>query len=203
MPCNAGSKAVKTLLTDFAGDVSKPEYDRRHNGHVYSVTEKVLGIVREGDACRYVLEGDEGSSEAVRIKAFVCFDSKKRNDEEQELKSALIDKMKELEGKKFRDPEKQFADATGWISKYLEYEVKEDGSVHVEYKNNAMTFFRNRAGMFVMIASGDTDWETVMTSYDVRDSVEKAFDMYKTEMDGKRGRTGPRCGRGAGSSSSS
>ena len=29
-----------------------------------------------------------------------------------------------------------------------------------------------------------------MTSYDVRDWVEKAFDVYKNDFDGKRNRTG-------------
>lgn len=43
--------------------------------------------------------------------------------------------------------------------------------------------------MFVMIAP-NMDWETVMTSYDARNNVEMAFDIFKSEPDGKRGRTG-------------
>ncbi len=34
------------------------------------------------------------------------------------------------------------------------------------------------------------DWETVMTSYDARNNVEMAFDIFKSEPDGRRGRTG-------------
>jgi hypothetical protein len=59
----------------------------------------------------------------------------------------------------------------------------------VGYKNNAMTFFRNRAGMFVMLAA-TADRETAMTAYDARNNVEMAFDIFKNELDGKRGRTG-------------
>ena len=41
------------------------------------------------------------------------------------------------------------------------------------------------------------DWETVMTSYDARNNVEMAFDIFKSELDGRRGRTGdPVCERG-------
>lgn len=190
MPCNINTKTMKTLLTDFSSDVTRPEYDKRHNGHVYSVKEHTLGIVKDDEGCRYISDVDEGFEGSVKVKAFVCFDSKKRSDDEQELKNALIDKINELDGKRFRDPAKQFADAAGWMSKYLEYEMKDDGTIHVVHKTNAMAFFRNRAGMFIMISSSDIDWETVMTSYDARDNVEKAFDVYKNELDGKRGRTG-------------
>lgn len=34
------------------------------------------------------------------------------------------------------------------------------------------------------------DWETVMTSYDARNNVEMAFDIFKSEPNGRRGRTG-------------
>jgi len=52
-----------------------------------------------------------------------------------------------------------------------------------------MSFFRNRAGMFVMLTPS-ADWDTVMTSYDARNNVEMAFDILKSELDGKRMRTG-------------
>ncbi|MCB5272406.1 MAG: hypothetical protein LHW56_11275 [Candidatus Cloacimonetes bacterium] len=71
----------------------------------------------------------------------------------------------------------------------LGYEVNADGTMKVGYRNNAMTFFRNRAGMFVMLTP-DTDWETAMTAYDARNNVERAVDLFKNELDGKRGRTG-------------
>ena len=66
----------------------------------------------------------------------------------------------------------------------------------VSYKNNAMTFFRNRAGMFIMLTP-NMDWESSMTAYDSRNYVGMAFDIFKNELDGKRGRTGdPICARG-------
>lgn len=190
MPCTVSSKAVKSLLTDFAKDVSRPEFDRIHDGHVYSVKERRLGVRRTGDGWEYLADDDEGFVQCSHIvKAYVCYDSKKRSDDEQKLKSALMAKIKELDGKKFDDPAGSFAKKTGWTSKYLEYELDGKGCLKVGYKNNAMTFFRNRAGIFIMLTPS-TEWETVMTAYDARNNVEMAFDIFKNELDGRRGRTG-------------
>ena len=190
MPATVNSKAVKKLLTDFAPEVSKPEYDRIHDGHVYSVKERMLGLRETEDGWEYVADDDpEFDSCELRLKAYVCFDSKKRSDDEQELKMALAAKIKELEGKKFDNPVKSFIKKAGWTSKYLEYTLDDKGKMHIEYRNNAMTFFRNRAGMFIMLTP-KMDWETSMTAYDTRNNVEMAFDIFKNELDGKRGRTG-------------
>ena len=190
MPCTVASKAVKKLLTDFAPDVTGPGYDRIHDGHVYSVCERELGIVGVGDGFSYVTDDDPLFDSSVhRVHAYACFDSKKRSDDEQELKKALMAKMKELEGRRFDDPAKSFNREAGWLSKYLEYTVDDEGLMRLSYRNNAMTFFRNRAGMFVMITP-NMDWDTVMTSYDVRNNVEMAFDIFRSELDGRRGRTG-------------
>ena len=62
--------------------------------------------------------------------------------------------------------------------------------MHMVRKGNAMTFADNRAGMFVMLSSSDATWEQTMAAYDVRDWVEKAFDVYKNDLDGRRTRTG-------------
>ena len=48
----------------------------------------------------------------------------------------------------------------------------------------------NSRGMFVMLASSGTTFDQMMTSYDVRDWVEKAFDVYKNELEGDRNNTG-------------
>jgi len=190
MPCTISSKAVKSLITDFSKEVSKPEYDRRHNGHVYSVTERSLGIAADGDAFRYVTDDDPDFSGCeFKVKAYVCFDSKKRSDDEQELKATLMDKVNELNGRKFHDPAKAFAKKTAWMSKYLDYELDAEGKMNVTYKSNAMTFFRNRAGMFIMLTPSSS-WESVMAAYDARGNVERAFDIFKNEIDGVRGRTG-------------
>ena len=191
IPCTIDTKAMKSLATEFSKDVMRPEYDRIHNGHVYSVRETSVGIVRNEDGgYSYVTESDGGfENSEYKVKAYVCFDSKKRSDEEQELKSALMKIIKDLDGRKARDPEAVFAKRAKWASKYLEMSLDDGGRMRIGYRQNAMSFFRNRAGMFIMMTP-TADWETVMTSYDARDNVEKAFDIFKSELDGKRMRTG-------------
>lgn len=190
MPCTISSKAVRSMVTDFAKDASKPEFDMMHDGHVYSVCERRLGVIPVDGGYEYVADDDPRSAGCpYSVRAYVCFDPKKRSDDEQELKTALMNKIKELDGRKFDDPAKSFAKRTKWTSKYLEYSLDDRGRIKVGYKNNAMTFFRNRAGMFVML-SPSASWETAMTAYGARNNVEMAFDMFKNELDGKRGRTG-------------
>ena len=85
---------------------------------------------------------------------------------------------------------RSYAKLPVFVRKFLDFEVDENGMMHMIRKQNAFTFADNRAGMFVMLSSTNTTWEQMMTSYDVRDWVEKAFDVYKNDLDGKRNRTG-------------
>ena len=73
MPCTVSSKAVKSLITDFAKDISKPEYDRIHDGHVYSVCERRLGVIIDGDSWMYVTDDDPSFKDSgFEVKAHVC-----------------------------------------------------------------------------------------------------------------------------------
>ena len=150
----------------------------------------MLGIVEDDGSFAYVTDSNPEFKDAKhRVKAYVCFDSKKRSDDEQELKSSLMKIIKELDGKKVRNPSEVFSKKAKWMMKYLEMTLDDEGKMRISYKQNAMTFFRNRAGMFVMLTP-DADWDTVMTSYDARNCVEMAFDILKSELDGRRIRTG-------------
>ena len=104
MPSTVSSKVMNKLLTDFVLNVTKSEFDRIHDGHIYSVQERSVGIIGTEEGFEYVIDDDENSEHSkIRLKAYVCFDSKKRSDDEQELKMALMEKIKELNGKKFKD----------------------------------------------------------------------------------------------------
>lgn len=83
------------MITDFAKDTTKPEYDRIHDNHVYSVCQRRLGAVRDGDGWRYLTDDEKGFEHCQhKVIAYVCYDSKKRSDDEQELKAALMAKIK-------------------------------------------------------------------------------------------------------------
>ncbi len=95
-----------------------------------------------------------------------------------------------LENTRHRDPDMVYRKLPPFVRRYLDYYVDEDGLMHMVRKQNAFTFADNRAGMFVMLSSADTTFGQMMTSYDVRDWVEKAFDVYKNELEGDRNNTG-------------
>ena len=62
--------------------------------------------------------------------------------------------------------------------------------MHLSRRQNAITFADHRTEVFVMLASGDLDWYQAMGSYDTRNRVEEAFEVYKNDLDAGRMRTG-------------
>ena len=196
MPADTSPKAVKKLLTEFQGhpDVR----DRIHGGHAYRVWETELGIVPDpkrtaadgSPAYTYLSAYDSGFAECpVKVRAFVCYDSKKYSDEEQNLRIWLDRIEKELDGKEFRRPMDTFFETAGKAAKYFDAECC--GNVlRLSRKQNAVSFADNRAGTFVMLASPGIPWEVMMSAYDARCLTEQAFDAYKNGLDGRRLRTG-------------
>ncbi len=106
------------------------------------------------------------------------------------LMSAIERAELELEGTVRKDPAKEFSKLPAFVRSHLDWSVDDDGIMHIERLQNSFSFDSNRAGMFIMFASEGTSWEEMMLSYDTRDWVEKAFDVYKTDTDGSLSRTG-------------
>ena len=69
-------------------------------------------------------------------------------------------------------------------------ELRRKGVMHLERLQNSFSFVSNWAGMFVMFASEGISWETMISSYDTRGWVEKAFDAYNADTDGSWSRIG-------------
>jgi len=197
MPLDTAPKAVRALISGFR---SSPHMkDRVFDGHAYRVLDTELGMVPDGkremadgsQAYTYVLPEDPLCGGAEKVRAFVCYDSKKQSDEEQNLKLLLHDIEQTLEGKRSKDAERSLRKTAGRASKYFSASL-EDGKVHLERKGNAVSFGENREGMFVMLSSSDVSWEAMMAAYDARRLTEQAFDSLKNEMDCRRIRTGNR-----------
>ena len=159
-----------------------------------------VGIADLEDNVRYVTRLNPGEKNAEsenllfeasrKIRAFVILDPRKAADDMDTLTSAIEDAELRLEGTKRKNPAKEFEKLPAFVRAHLEWSVDEDGIMHVSRLQNSFSFDSNRAGMFVMFSSEGTDWEGMMSSYDTRDWVEKAFDVYKTDIDGSRSRTG-------------
>ena len=200
IPSNAREMPVKKLMTKAKKVMGDPDSIRRHEGRTYRVAEYEVGIADLESGHRYVTrleqsEKDADSENALldrcpKIKAFVILDPRKAADDMDNLMSAIEQAELELEGTVRRDPAKEFSKLPAFVRSHLEWSVDDDGIMHVERLQNSFSFDSNRAGMFIMFASEGTSWEEMMSSYDTRDWVEKAFDVYKTDADGSRSRTG-------------
>lgn len=200
MPSNAREMPIKKLMTKARRVMKGSGSIRRHQGRTYRVAEFEVGIADLGDSYRYVtrLDPDEKDSEEEnrlfescrRIRAFAVLDPRKAADDMDSLMSSIERAELDLDNTKRKDPAKEFAKLPASVRSHLRWEVDDDGIMHIERLQNSFSFDSNRAGMFVMFASEGTTWEEMMSSYDTRDWVEKAFDVYKTDVDGSRPRTG-------------
>ncbi len=200
IPSNIREMPIKKLLTKARKAMADSDSIRRHEGRTYRVAEYEVGIADLGNRHRYVtrLDPSEKDAEAEnalfdrspKIKAFVVFDARKAADDMDGLMSAVERAEMELEGTVRRDPAKAFSELQASVRSHLTWSVGDGGVMHLERLQNSFSFDSNRAGMFVMFASEGTGWDEMMSSYDTRDWVEKAFDVYKTDTDGSRPRTG-------------
>ncbi len=200
IPSNAREMPIKKLMTKAKRIMKDSDSIRRHEGRTYRVAEFEVGIADLDDGHRYVtrLDANEKDAESEndlfeisrKIRAFVVHDPRKAADDMDSLMSAIERAELELEGTTRKDPAKEFNKLPAFVRSHLDWSVDDDGIMHIERLQNSFSFDSNRAGMFVMFASMDTEWEDMMSSYDTRDWVEKAFDVYKTDTDGSRSRTG-------------
>jgi len=201
VPSNVKAEAIKKLMSMAVADMKDPSAYRRHEGRSYKVAEYEAGISENEDhEYEYIIRvpQDHKDSEANhrlfersrKLRAFVVYDAKKASDDIDRIMDAVTETELKLNGTRPDDPDKAYGKLPAFIRKYLDHSVDDDGIMHISRKQNAFTFADNRAGMFVMLASEGTTWETAMSSYDVRDWVERAFDVYKNDLDGNRSRTG-------------
>jgi transposase len=200
IPSNAREMPIKKLMTKAIPLMKDSDSIRRHEGRTYRVVEFEVGVADLEDGARYVtkLNPNEKNAESEntlfeasrRIRAFVVLDPRKAADDMDTLMSAIEDAELRLEGTKRKNPDKEFEKLPAFVRSHLEWSVDDEGIMHVSRLQNSFSFDSNRAGMFVMFTSEGTDWEEMMSSYDTRDWVEKAFDVYKTDVDGSRSRTG-------------
>ncbi len=200
MPSNVREMPIKKLMTKAKKVMKEPSSIRRHEGRTYRVAEYEVGVADLDSGHRYVTrleinEKDAESENALfetsrKVKAFVVSDPRKAADDMDGLMSAIERAELELEGTKRKDPAKEFSKLPAFVRSHLDWSADDDGVMHIERLQNSFSFDSNRAGMFVMLTSEGTTWEEMMSSYDTRDWVEKAFDVYKTDTDGPRSRTG-------------
>ena len=191
-PALTSSKAIKTILTRMGRRKCEA---RIFDSHAYDVWETEVGLLLSdtrtsadgGQAFSFTENGSEDHAKDGRLKAFVCFDSKKYSDEVQNHHLMLQSLTARAETIDSPDPVKVFRKMAGKAVKY--FDVAADGrGVRLTVRNNSKSFLENRAGLFVMLTSPDVSWEAMMAAYDARRLVEQAFDCEKSAD--RRFRTG-------------
>ena len=200
VPSNARAEPVKKLMTMAVSEMRKAASHAFHEGCAYQYAEYEVGIDDLDSGCEYIVripasqkdsrENNERFDRARKLKAFIVYDPKKAADDKNQMMSMVHDTELKLEGTRPRDPEMVYRELPAFVRRYLDYSVDDRGAMHMVRKDNAFTFADNRSGMFVMLTDTGTTFDEMMTSYDVRDWVEKAFDVYKNDLDGGRSRTG-------------
>ncbi len=94
----------------------------------------------------------------------------------------------ELEGTVRKNPAKEFNKLLAFIRSHLDWTVDDNGIMHIERLQNSFSFDSNMARRFIIFTSIDTSCDKMMSSYDTRGWVEKAFDIYMTDTDGSPSR---------------
>lgn len=183
IPANIGSKAVKTILTEF--NKSKERNNRVFDGHAYNVWVTELGLKKSvrttidgSSAYDITCVGEDSHAADGRMTAYVCYDTKKYSDEVQNRELMIDSLMEYARNMDSSNPVKDFKKRAGKAAKF--FDITGDGrKVILEPKKNARSFSDNRAGMFVMICSPNISWDVVMAAYDARRLVEQVFDTEK------------------------
>ena len=200
VPSNARAEPIKKLMTMAVSEMKRASSHAFHEGSAYQYAEYEVGIADLDTGHEYIVrippnqkdseENNRRFDGARKLKAFVVYDPKKAADDKNRMMSMVHDMELKLEGTRPRDPERAYRELPAFVRRYLDYSVDDGGVMHMVRKDNAFMIADNRSGMFVMLTDAGTTFEEMMTSYDVRDWVEKAFDVYKNDLDGGRSRTG-------------
>lgn len=170
VPPNAKAEPIKKLITMAVSDMEESGTYMFHEGSMYKAVEYEAGIIDIEDGHEYIIRVPENHKDSAgnnrrfegsrKLKAFVVFDPIKAAGNLNSMMSAINNAELMLNNTKPRGPEKKFRKLAPFIKRHLNYSVDDDGVMHIERKNNAMTFTDNRASMFVMLSSRDTTTRT-------------------------------------------
>jgi transposase len=171
---------AKRMLSELSAASGDPDNDRFFKGRPYTVLERGLSVM-SGD--------DPGYAEGDSITAYVCRDPRAAALSTSELKSTLNEMIGKLNGTTHRDPQGYLEKKAGAFEKYLDMEYSAETGMVLTLKKKALARSVNRAGSFILLTSPGITWEQAMRCYDTREVVEKAYDVFKTDLDGGRART--------------
>jgi len=121
----------------------------------------------------------------VRVKGYCYYNPKRQKEEEERFYRRLYEIKRAIEGLRISRREKLtevVEEIAGPYSKY--FRVRKEGTgVVVSFREKAISQRTNRMGKFIILYSGDIDWQECLANYRSKDLIEKGFDILKNDLE--------------------
>ena len=168
IPASLSLKSVRMAISRAQKALSDPNNMKLYNNEPLFVTE---------------VEVEVGE---LSVEGY-CYYNPQRQKVEQERFYRKLQEIKEsLEGidvgRRGRDVEGLVDDIAGQYRKYLQVETR-GGRIRVRFRNKAISQRVNRMGKFLILYSGETDWQECLSNYRGKDLIEKGFEILKNDLD--------------------
>lgn len=171
MPLPGQVKQAQVLLNETKHELESP----------------LSSILFEGEALFAVKRTYELNGQTMYATIF--FDQKRYSDESMRFYKRLNEIEQYIhDGTFYNLPQVEEALESSWLgsSRYFNITFIDNNKVKLTRKRNALSWRINRMGKMILVS--DQDWNDLdlLTWYRQRDSIEKAFDLLKNELDEQR-----------------
>ncbi|MGN1045346.1 MAG: hypothetical protein ACI4Q9_05270 [Candidatus Methanomethylophilaceae archaeon] len=129
----------------------------------------------------------DASGSWTALKAFVIRDHTAARSEHERMSAYLEEIEERIRASTQSDANRLFSRISPSLRRCIDYTVSEDGTLQPVRRQNAITFARNRAGLYVVIASPDRTWDTIMSDYDTVIASDRMLGIFDDNVyiDGK------------------
>jgi len=176
IPADSNEKIFKKMITEAS--TIKERYVATFRGIDYLSETREIGLCSTKNSntnaprdYKLTVPGDKDHGLDGIFSAHILF-SQRLHDEQmrrhESMISTLIDQSKHIHGKQ---PAITFQRIAGDMMKYFDVRPQKNG-IEVEIRNNAETFFRNRAGTSVILASKNMTKEQIIDALFIRTESE-------------------------------
>jgi len=120
----------------------------------------------------------------ITVKGYCYYNPKRAREEEEKFYRRLYDIKEVIEGiKPFnrRDLKQRIEEVAGQYKKYFKIKIGRD-RITVSFRNNAIRQRTNRMGKFIILYSGEIDWQECLSSYKGKYLIEEGFDILKNDL---------------------
>jgi len=123
--------------------------------------------------------------EGIQFKGYGYYSPSREHDEREHFYQKLretVSYLEKVELKPHMKPISVFMKYAGKLKPYLSWKVVDRRFV-ITVKENAVSQYVNKMGLFILIYRGDFSWDDCLSLYRSRELVELAFDILKNDLD--------------------